>query len=340
MNIILVTLLCAVAFGNPLDENKRLKRSNSVLLQALKELTLLTQSELSVGSQAKETIITRRASEVIMIGDEIEIDILRVKASDHEVQFGVTAPAEISVHRKEVYDARHSETAVGMLIMSRKIGQTLMLGQDILFTVEDMRGGQVRFKVTAPADVAVLKKEIYMRDHSENAVGKSEDYSVFDSNGGCGEGLALTEDECKNARIGTWKKASTWSLPETCGCFLEGDNRYFNRLNGACNRPDSGERMICKKITCTNQKEGQCSDWYRKKEWIQIFDVTRDKCHEKCAELAATRGEGCCQFGPESPEHLSQDDSCYFVIGDKVRRLSSSGPSFYEKLLAVSECSA
>jgi len=39
MNIILVTLLCAVAFGNPLDENKRLKRSNSVLLQALKELT-------------------------------------------------------------------------------------------------------------------------------------------------------------------------------------------------------------------------------------------------------------------------------------------------------------
>jgi len=48
MNIILVTVLCAVAFGNPLDENKRLKRSNSVLLQALKELT---QSETAVGDK-------------------------------------------------------------------------------------------------------------------------------------------------------------------------------------------------------------------------------------------------------------------------------------------------
>jgi len=248
MHILIVTVLCAVVFGDLSSDNKRLKRTNSALLQALKQMT---QSETAIGDKKMCT--------------------------SHRQCPGI-----------EICSGGYCKTPTAL----------------------------------------------------ENAVGESEDYSVFDSNGGCGEGLALTEDECKNARIGTWKKASTWSLPETCGCFLEGDNRYFNRLNGACNRPDSGERMICKKITCTNQKEGQCSDWYRKKEWIQIFDVTRDKCHEKCAELAATRGEGCCQFGPESPEHLSQDDSCYFVIGDKVRRLSSSGPSFYEKRLRVSECSA
>jgi len=272
MNIILVTLLCAVAFGNPLDENKRLKRSNSVLLQALKEVT---QSELSVGSQAKETIITRRASEVIMIGDEIEIDILRVKASDHEVQFGVTAPAEISVHRKEVYDARHSETAVGMLIMSRKIGQTLMLGQDILFTVEDMRGGQVRFKVTAPADVAVLKKEIYMRDHSEaakeEAVGAASFVNYKYCEGNLQDG-GLSKSECAKRDDCGWHKTidRNYGYADSYACI---------KYNKVCNdHPDA-------------RKAGQTCDtrWDHLEYWNARW--------EYCKNDKGTGSSGGCQYG-------------------------------------------
>jgi len=50
MNILIVTVLCAVVFGNSLEENIRLKRSNSVLLRALKELTQAESEEASVGA--------------------------------------------------------------------------------------------------------------------------------------------------------------------------------------------------------------------------------------------------------------------------------------------------
>jgi len=288
MNIILVTLLCAVAFGNPLDENKRLKRSNSVLLQALKEVTLLTQSELSVGSQAKETIITRRASEVIMIGDEIEIDILRVKASDHEVQFGVTAPAEISVHRKEVYDARHSETAVGMLIMSRKIGQTLMLGQDILFTVEDMRGGQVRFKVTAPADVAVLKKEIYMRDHSEaakeEAVGAASFVNYKYCEGNLQNGGQELTPNYQNIVLGLSK--SECAKRDDCGWHKTIDRNYGYADSYACIKYNK----VCNDHPDA-RKAGQTCDtrWDHLEYWNARW--------EYCKNDKGTGSSGGCQYG-------------------------------------------
>ena len=58
-----------------------------------------------------------------------------------------------------------------MLILTRRIGETLMIGDDISVTVLGVKGNQVRIGVNAPKDVAVHREEIFDR------IKKEEDYS-------------------------------------------------------------------------------------------------------------------------------------------------------------------
>ena len=50
-----------------------------------------------------------------------------------------------------------------MLILTRKVGETLKIGDDISVTVLGVKGNQVRIGVDAPRDVGVHRKEIYDR---------------------------------------------------------------------------------------------------------------------------------------------------------------------------------
>lgn len=54
-----------------------------------------------------------------------------------------------------------------MLILTRKPGETLMIGNDITVTVIGVKGNQVRIGVNAPKDVSVHREEIYMRIQAE-----------------------------------------------------------------------------------------------------------------------------------------------------------------------------
>lgn len=55
-----------------------------------------------------------------------------------------------------------------MLILTRRVGETVMIGDDVTVTVLGVKGNQVRLGVNAPRDVAVHRQEIYDRIRDED----------------------------------------------------------------------------------------------------------------------------------------------------------------------------
>ncbi len=64
-----------------------------------------------------------------------------------------------------------------MLVLTRRPGESIVVGQDIVITVIEIKGGQVRIGIDAPREIDVYREEIYEQVRQENiaAVAKADE---------------------------------------------------------------------------------------------------------------------------------------------------------------------
>jgi carbon storage regulator len=71
-------------------------------------------------------------------------------------------------------DGGQAQKELAMLILTRRVGETVVIGNDVTVTVLGVKGNQVRLGVNAPREVAVHREEIFERIKREQAEDKSQ----------------------------------------------------------------------------------------------------------------------------------------------------------------------
>jgi len=69
-----------------------------------------------------------------------------------------------------------------MLILTRRVGETVVIGDDVTVTVLGVKGNQVRLGVNAPKEIAVHREEIYDRIKREQAADENNRPQAVNAN--------------------------------------------------------------------------------------------------------------------------------------------------------------
>ncbi|MBC2582579.1 carbon storage regulator CsrA [Clostridium sp. DJ247] len=68
-----------------------------------------------------------------------------------------------------------------MLVISRKKGESLLIGDDIEITVVKIDDGTVKLSISAPKSITILRKELYKEVEQENKMAVATDVSILKS---------------------------------------------------------------------------------------------------------------------------------------------------------------
>lgn len=68
-----------------------------------------------------------------------------------------------------------------MLTLTRKMGESICIGDDIKVVVKEVKGKQVRLGIVAPREIYVCREELYERIHQANVGATEADVNLLDS---------------------------------------------------------------------------------------------------------------------------------------------------------------
>lgn len=68
-----------------------------------------------------------------------------------------------------------------MLTLTRKIGESVCIGDEIKVVIKEIKGKQVRLGIIAPRDVYVCREELYLKIHQANVDATAPNVNILDS---------------------------------------------------------------------------------------------------------------------------------------------------------------
>ena len=104
-----------------------------------------------------------------------------------------------------------------MLILTRRIGESVYIGDEVRLTVLGVRGTQVRIGINAPKDIPVHREEIYYKIKHEQGGDESQrgnEYAPGDSTGNTAENAAATESRGENVAENVAENVNTADADE------------------------------------------------------------------------------------------------------------------------------
>lgn len=88
-----------------------------------------------------------------------------------------------------------------MLILTRKAGESLYIGDDIKITVVEVKGPQIRVGVAAPREFRIFREEIFIQIQEENKEAAMSDEKALDNFENFG--VKSPKSKHRNSRVGT-----------------------------------------------------------------------------------------------------------------------------------------
>ena len=146
-----------------------------------------------------------------------------------------------------------------MLTLTRRVGETLMAGDEITFTVLGVKGNQVSIGITAPKDVPVHREEVYLRIKQEQA--ELEQLFVFDITAESPTGELINEVIAahnlnaatalftqQHKHVGPIEHSTLWTpsmiIKQMTQGLAEHDQQLFNHLKDRIRHGDSSPFLI------------------------------------------------------------------------------------------------
>jgi carbon storage regulator len=74
---------------------------------------------------------------------------------------------------------RRRGKGMGMLVLSRKQGESIRIGENIELTIIEVKGDQIKVGIQAPKEIEIWRKELYEEIQSENNLATTEIRDIF-----------------------------------------------------------------------------------------------------------------------------------------------------------------